>query len=257
MMNYIKSEFYRIFHGREIYRFIITLALLAFSFNAVLAWFRRMDDFPYGITSHSYSNLVASPLIFGLMGAIVGMILYEGNRRNGNLKNTVAFGISRTKIFISECIVTTIISLISMVIILAVYIGSAVMLLEQAGPVELNDLLTEVPAVFLIAVACLISGIVCIEVFGKSSTGIIIWTVIWFIFPKIFFYLGLRVDVLYDIAMWMPSNFFGMSGMTVNMSRCITAWETVGGMIKCLISGVVGTIVSLAAGILLLRKREL
>ena len=60
MMNYIKSEFYRIFHGREIYRFIITLALLAFSFNAVLAWFRRMDDFPYGITSHSYSNLVAS-----------------------------------------------------------------------------------------------------------------------------------------------------------------------------------------------------
>lgn len=73
----------------------------------------------------------------------------------------------------------------------------------------------------------------------------------------IFFYLGLRVDVLYDIAMWMPSNFFGMSGMTVNMSQCITAWETVGGMIKCLISGAVGTIVSLAAGILLLRKREL
>lgn len=175
MMNYIKSEFYRIFHGREIYRFIIILALLAFSFNAVLAWFRRMDDFPYGITSYSYSNLVASPLIFGLMGTVVGMILYEGNRRNGNLKNTVAFGISRTKIFISECIVTTIISLISMVIILAVYIGSAVMLLEQAGPVELNDLLTEVPAVFLIAVACLISGIVCIEAFGKSSTGIIIW----------------------------------------------------------------------------------
>ena len=109
-MNYIKSEFYRIFHGREIYRFIIILALLAFSFNAVLAWFRRMDDFPYGITSYSYSNLVASPLIFGLMGTVVGMILYEGNRRNGNLKNTVAFGISRTKIFISECIVTTIIS---------------------------------------------------------------------------------------------------------------------------------------------------
>lgn len=257
MMNYIKSEFYRIFHGREIYRFIIILALLAFSFNAVLAWFRRMDDFPYGITSYSYSNLVASPLIFGLMGTVVGMILYEGNRRNGNLKNTVAFGISRTKIFISECIVTTIISLISMVIILAVYIGSAVMLLEQAGPVELNDLLTEVPAVFLIAVACLISGIVCIEAFGKSSTGIIIWTAIWFILPKVFFYLGLRVDVLYDIAMWMPSNFFGTSGMSVNMSQCITAWETFDGMARCLISGAAGVVSFLTAGILLLRKREL
>lgn len=255
MLNYIKSEFYRIFHGREIYCFIIILSLLSLSFNSVLAWFRRMDDFPYGITSHSYSYLVSSPLIFGLMGAVVGMILYEGNRRNGNLKNTVAFGISRTKIFISECIVATFISLISMVIILAVYIGSAEMLLEQAGPVELNDLLTEVPAVLLIAVACLISGIVCIEAFRKSSTGIIIWSVIWLSFPKIFFYLGLRVGVLYDIAMWMPSNFFGT--MSVNMSQCITVWETAGGMARCLISGVVGMAVFLTAGILLLRKREL
>lgn len=144
-----------------------------------------------------------------------------------------------------------------MVIILAVYIGSAVMLLEQGGPVELNDLLTEVPAVFLIAVACLISGIVCIEAFGKSSTGIIIWAAIWFILPKVFFFLGLRVDVLYDIAMWMPSNFFGTSGMSVNMSQCITAWETFGGMARCLISGAAGVVSFLTAGILLLRKREL
>lgn len=257
MMNYIKSEFYRVFHGREIYCFTGILAFLALSFNVVLFWFRMMEDFPYGITSFSYSNLVACPLLFGMMGAAVGMLLYEGNRRNGNLKNTVAFGISRVKIFIGECVVATVSATISMVIILAVYIISAVALLEQAGPVTLSDLLTEIPAVFLIAVACLISGIVCIEAFGKTFAGIIVWVTIWMIIPQVLFYIGLRVDILYRIAMWMPNNFFGIAGMSVNMSQCITAWGTVEGMAKCLISGAVGIVVFLAAGVLLLRKKEL
>ncbi len=257
MMNYIKSEFYRVFHSREIYCFIGILAFLAFLFNAILFWFRRMDDFPYGITSYSYSNLVASPLVFGMMGAVVGMLLYEGNRRNGNLKNTVAFGISRAKIFIGECVVATVSATISMVIILAVYIISAAAFLEQAGPVTLNDLMTEIPAVFLIAVACLISGIVCIEAFAKTSAGIIMWAAIWMIIPQILFYIGLRVDILYKIAMWMPNNFFGTAGMSVNMGQCITVWGTAEGMAKCLISGAVGIVVFLAAGVLLLRKKEL
>ena len=173
------------------------------------------------------------------------------------MKNTVASGISRTKIFIGECVVATVSATISMVIILAVYIVSAVAFLEQAGPVTLNDLITEIPAVFLIAVACLISGIVCIEAFGKTSAGVIVWIAVWMIIPQILFYIGLRVDILYRIAMWMPDNFFGIAGMSVNMHQCITAWETAEGMAKCLISGAVGIVLFLATGVLLLRKREL
>lgn len=257
MMNYIKSEFYRVFHSGEIYQFTAILAVLAFLFNAVLFWFRRGGDFPYGITSYSYSNLVANPMVFSIMGAIVGMLLYEGNQRNGNLKNTVAFGISRVKIFIGECVVATASAIGVMIVVLAVYIGSAMAFLETAGPVTLNDLLTEIPAVLLVAVACLISGIVCVEGFGKTSTGIIVWAAIWVILPQVLLYIGLRVDIFYRIAMWMPGNFFGTSGMAVNMSQCITAWGTVQGMAKCLISGGIGIFVFLAAGVFALRRRDL
>ncbi|HCL02095.1 MAG TPA: ABC transporter permease [Lachnoclostridium phytofermentans] len=259
MMNYVKSEIYRVTHSKGIYCFTAILAGLSFLLNAVLAWFGKMDgaSFPYNTTSFSYSNLVANPMIFCTMGAVVGIILYEGNRKNGNLKNTIAFGIPRTKVFAGECIVAAISAIVSLIIVLAVYIVSAIILLEHTGPVNLTDLLTEIPAVFLLAVACLISGIVCIEAFGKDSTGIIVWFIIWFIIPKVFFYLGLRFDVIYNIAMWMPENFFGTSGMIVNMSQSITAWGTSEGMAKCIISGIIGIIVFSLSGVVLLRKREL
>lgn len=259
MMNYVRSEFYRISHGSVIYCLTGVLAILSFLLNAILGWFGRTggSSFPYNTTSFSYSNLVANPMIFCIMGAVIGILLYEGNRKNGNLKNTIAFGIPRTKVFLGECIVATLSAIFSLIVVLSVYIVSAVAFLEHMGPVSLMDLLTEIPAVFFIAIASLISGIVCIEAFGKNSIGIIIWFSIWFIIPKIFFYLGLRFDAIYSIAMWMPENFFGTNGMTVNMSQSITVWTTVEGMTKCLVSGIIGIAVFSLSGVVLLRKREL
>lgn len=259
MINYIKSEIYRVTHDKGIYCLTATLALFSILLNGILGWFGKMDgvSFLYNTTSFSYSNLVANPMIFCVMGAVVGIVLYDGNRKNGNLKNTIAFGISRTKVFAGECIVANVMAIISLIVVLSFYIISAILFLEHTGPVSLNDLLTEIPAVFLLAVASLISGIVCIETCGKGSAGIIVWFIIWFIIPKSIFYLGLRIDIFYRIAMWMPENFFGISGMSVNMSQSITAWGTAGGMAKCIISGLVGIVAFSLSGVVALRKREL
>lgn len=259
MMNYIKSEFYRVSHSRVIYSITGILAVLSFFLNALLGLLGRTDgpSFPYDTTSFSYSNLVSNPMIFCSIAAVIGVLLYEGNRKNGNLKNTIAFGISRSKIFVGECIVAIVSAIFSLIIVLSVYIISANIFLEHTGPVNLTDLLTEIPAVFFIAVASLISVIVCIESFGKDSIGIIIWFIIWFIIPKIFFYLGLRFEIIHRIAMWMPYNFFGTTEMIVNMSQSVTAWGTTEGMFKCLISGIIGIAVFSLSGVVLLRKREL
>lgn len=42
-------------------------------------------------------------MAFAVMGMIIPFLFYEGGKRNGNLKNTVAGGISRVKIFAGEC----------------------------------------------------------------------------------------------------------------------------------------------------------
>lgn len=257
MMNYMKSEFYRVMHNKGIYAITGVLAALSLALNLVLWWFARKGPFRYATTSFSFSNLVANPMIFCTMGAIVGVYLYESNRRNGNLKNAIGFGISRAGIFAGQCVVSIVTAIAAMTAILPVYIVSARILLEENGPVTLMDLLTEVPAVLFIAAACMISAIICIEYFDKLTIGAVIWAVIWFVVPKIFFYLGLRYDAVYEVAMWMPENFFGTSGMLVNMSQCITAWATPGNMLRCVLAGVIGMILFFAAGIVLLRKKEL
>ena len=63
MMNYTKSEFYRIFITKEIYTAAGLLAGIALLLNATLYFFGNS----YANTSFSYSNLVANPMVFAFM----------------------------------------------------------------------------------------------------------------------------------------------------------------------------------------------
>lgn len=250
MINFIYSEFYRITHSRGTYAAAGLLAGLAIALNTALKfWGER-----YAITSFSYSNLVANPMVFAVMGAVVAFFLYEGSRKNGNIKNTVASGISRIKIFIGECIVSAVTSTIVMIISLAAWILSAELLLEKAGPTELRDLLMTVPSVYLIAIASMISCIVMLELFEKMAIGILLWFSIWFFIPNILMYLGLRFDTVLQIALWFPSNIFEINLKHVNMQECITVWDTAAGFLRCILSGVA---IFTLTGFVSLRKKDL
>jgi len=254
MMNYIKSEFYRITHTIDIY--IITGILVALTVLFHICTYIWGGQ--YRNTSFSYSNLVVSPMRFALMGAIIAFSLYESGHKNGNLKNTVAGGISRRKIFLGECIVGTAVSTAVMLIVLGVWVLSAKGLLEDRGPVQLNDLLMEVPMAYLVAVAGLVSIVVFMEVFEKSITVILVWAFVWSWIPSVLMYIGFRIDMVYDIAMWLPKNFFEvMNGMHVNTQECITAWDTAEGMVRCVLSGGIGVVIFMLSGIMLLKKKDL
>lgn len=229
------------------------MAALAFLLNIVLHFWGRK----YAITSFSYSILVSSPMVFIAAGAVVAYILYEDSHKNGNLKNTVSSGISRIKIFAGECVISTAASTFAMLVTLAVWIVSARLMLEQAGPVILDDLLWEIPMVYLLAIAGLVCGIVFLEIFEKSIIGMMAWGLVWFGVPKIFFYLALRFEAFYPPAMWLPGNFFGINSMQVNMGNCITVWDSAAGMARCIVSGIAGIVIFAAAGVLAVRKKDL
>ena len=253
MMNYIKSEFYRIAHMGSIYRLAGILVLLPLLLNIAFHFFADQ----YANTSFSYSNFVATPMIFPFMGAIIAAFLYEDNRKNGNLRNTVSSGISRNKIFLGQCITAMLTSTLIMIISIGVHIVSAVLLLEKSGPVTLMDLLLEIPAVYLIAAAGVISSIFFLNFFEKSIVASLIWVLLWFIVPQILWYVGLRFDVIHELAMWMPNNFFGTHTLIVNTKECITLWDTAGGWFKCLFSGGIGVILFTLSGVASLEKKDL
>jgi len=253
MMNYTKSEFYRIFITKEIYTAAGLLAGIALLLNAALYFFGNS----YANTSFSYSNLVANPMVFAFMGMIIPFLFYEGGKRNGNLKNTVAGGISRVKIFAGECVVSLAVSTLLMATTMGVWVFSANLLLEKAGPVDWKDFLGEGAAMYLIAGACLISGILFLEIFDKNITGILVWAALWFLLPEAFMYLAVRFPVLYQPAMWLPNNFLAVNASHVNTRECITAWDTMDGVIRCVLSGLAGCIIFGISGAVLLKRRDL
>ncbi len=253
MINYIRSELYRAVRTRKLYYFTGVLMVLSLILHVSIYFFSPR----YATTSFSYSNLVANPMIFGVMGICIVYLLYEDSRQNGNLKNTVAFGIGRGAIFIGECITALAVAVISMVLVLAVWIAGAVCLLEPAGPVALKDLLLEIPAVFLIASAAVASGILCIGFFEKSFTGLAACICFWLILPKAVFYLGLKNKVFYQISLLFPDNLFYINKNNVDMSTCLTAWDTPEGMADCILVGALWLAVFTVGGVLILKKRDL
>ncbi|MBP3610669.1 MAG: hypothetical protein J6J42_10075 [Lachnospiraceae bacterium] len=256
MLNYVKSEWYRITHMKDMYVFTGILSVLSVIFNVVLFLFSKMDvGFPYGTVSFSLSFLAADMTLLFLTGAII-VALFFTNNKNGVMKNAVAFGISREKIFIGKGIVSAVASLCSLVVILAAYIGSAVLLLEQGVASDaIPGLLKGIASLLVMAVAAEVLAVALFDYFENNVTGYIVWYLVISVVPKLVNLLGLRFNVLKRIASWMPANYLNNEVM-INMSGWSALWDTPEGVAKCLISGGIGLLVFVLAGMRLCRRQE-
>lgn len=253
MMNYIKSEFYRITHTKEIYGATGILVCLSVLFHIVL----RFWGGQYAVTSFSYSFLITEPMVFPTVGAGVAFSLYEGHRENGILKNATASGISRTKIFSGECTVSILTATIMMFVVVGAWIAGAQLLLgeKKSGVIfQMEEVLWEMTAAYLISVASVVSIILLLWLLEQKLTAIVVWAAIWYILPIVLEYLGLRFEAAFNIVNWMPYHFF--DSMVVG-DHAVMVWDTAKGWYRCLVSGAAGTFLFICAGICLLQKKDL
>ena len=82
MLNFIKSEYYRMIHTTGIRVFFGILSVLTILLISGIS----IVETQYHTTSFSYSILVSSPMFFTLMGMLTASILYEDSKRNGIIK---------------------------------------------------------------------------------------------------------------------------------------------------------------------------
>ena len=249
MLNYIRSELYRITHTRAAY---VTAAILSAGIlviNLVLHFWGGGVNY-YGHTSFSYALNISEPFLYVIMGAVVAFTLYESRRKNGNLKNTVAFGLTRPQIFIGQCISALLAATAIMVVVLAVWLASDELLLSRTEIWTIGDFLSSTAYVYPLAVAGLVSAVFFIALFPRELSGVAVWIGIWNILPMICALLGKKIDVLANIAAWLPSNFFTSDSI-------IRWWENPDILEKALTSGVVGILVFGLLGVVLLRKQDL
>lgn len=249
MLNYIRSELYRVTHTRPCFIMTAILIIGILALNITLHFWGGGADY-YGHTSFSYVFSISEPWLYMICGAAVAALLYEGRSKNGSLKNTLAAGLSRTQLFFGQCLTALLAATAMMVIVVTVWIASAELLLAHTDYWTLSDFLCSVAVAYPLAAASLISILPFFLLFRRDLTAIVGWLVIWNIVPSVFSILGLKVAWAARIAGWMPKNFLSFDSV-------IRWWQDPSILEKALVSALVGILVFSLIGVVSWRKRDL
>ena len=235
MLNYIKSEFYRIRHTKSVFICTGVLCALVVLFNLLLAFLNKVDPtFQYGTFRFSLDMFTGAPMTYMYMAGFVAFLLFLEDKRSGALFQTISSGISRRKIILEKGIVSFVTACVMMVVVLVCYAGSAWLLLENREFLPLQELLSEI--VFLMPTAIAVIAVALV--------------------PNSIYILGLKFDIFYELSRWFPTAYFRSEIMVYFDSyECI--WHTSEGIVRCLVSGLLGIVFVLVFGMLKVKKQDL
>lgn len=256
MLNYIKSECYRTLHSKGLYIALAILSGAVLFMNIALALGGQyIPDFKYATFRFSLNNYTAMTYSMVVLGAVVPGSLFLDDRRNGVMKTTISYGISREKIFIGKCIVAFLFTFLIFCIVLPVYVGSAYLLLENPEWLPLREMLTGAAASLPSAAASLVFIMLLGSLYEKEMTAVLWWAVFYYIIPMLCFLAGLKIDLFAKLSAWTPYNFLRNEAL-VSMSGYQCLWDTPDGFAKCMVSGFAGIAIFTVFGIWRFRKQE-
>ncbi|MFJ8066706.1 ABC transporter permease [Psychrobacillus sp. NPDC096426] len=105
MINYMKSEYYRLLRKKGLHFTSLICFLLIAAAAAVLYYFEQHDpNFPYGTSKFFYSNVISGGLLIIIVGVLFNSALT--GKDMSLIKQSISFGISRNIIFWSKLILT-------------------------------------------------------------------------------------------------------------------------------------------------------
>ena len=150
MFNIIRSELYKTRHRKYPYILIGILSAFILFFVTVTAFQNRVNNANIGLGD---VLLACVPLLS--MGVYMTILIvdavFSDEYKNQTMKNTVAFGISRTSLFFGKLIAELIVAVISLIVLLAVLILSTLILM---GPGDQMVLQAALPIFFQRVVLC-------------------------------------------------------------------------------------------------------
>lgn len=255
MRNYMKSEWYRVTRGKGFYLAFAVMAGLVLGLNLVLAVMMMGDpQYKYATVRFSLNTFTAQGFLVIAMGAVIPGVLTIDDRRNGVLKNAAGYGISREKILMGKCVVSFLLSFVLLLGVLAVYVGSAFLLLREPEWLPLQEMLlcilSNLPSAVGSLILMQVLGILC----KKEMTTVLIWTVVYYIVPTVFRLAGFQYPLLKNVADWMPYNVLNPVMVTFSEYHCI--WDTPEGFGKLMLMGAAAIVIFLGFGLWRIRKQE-
>lgn len=105
MINYLKSESYRLLRRKSLHMISVACFLLIIAAAAVLYLFGKTEaNFPYATSQYFYSNVIAGAVLIFMIALLFNLSLT--GKDLSMLKQSISFGISRNTIFWSKLLLT-------------------------------------------------------------------------------------------------------------------------------------------------------
>lgn len=256
MLNYIKSEWYRLIRDKSywVLTFIFSVLVLAASIVLNISD-KTTPNFPYANTYMLFSTIVMMMYLpFFLVSIIPSVIVGEEIKEN-TLKNSVSFGISRSTIFFGKWIISIIALFILAVITVSISIISGYLLLEDSGISFLSDYLYGLLGVMPLMLAGLTTYHTLYFITKNRNYVILIFSAIY-ILP---FLVGNYMWRMFQPIDWVYRHcvLYLLTNNDMRGKHFIVAGNTVNGLKLCYSVGLSLTVLFLVIGYLHFLKKEI
>ena len=258
MLNYIKSEFYRNINTKGNYIFLFGSMAFVIFLNVALGLFAKSQpNFLYGNTKYSLSSFYTWMGLLIIISVFLVSLIFGQEFKNSTLKNSIAFGISRSQIYFGKFFMEVLICMINLVLISSAYAIAAYLMLEDSGIVYLKDFIEAIIACFPLLLVSVTAAHCFYFIFDNERTAVVTWVIIIIFIPELVSIAGRKISILDKISSWMPWNIVGNATFDSDTSRIIMSWSSQEGFIKCFIVGAIGLVVFYILGLIMFKKKEI
>lgn len=180
MINYLKSEGYRIAHMKSTYLMPLGINLFLL-FALSTTWFAGLDDpgFPYNNANFIFSFSRSAIALLSFLIPVVVNIIFDHEHTNGTFKNSVSYGIDRKTLYAGKLILMIVYSFMVTLITFIIFTFSTHLLMTSGTPSDTESQWAFFTAFFQAIVpllALLIFSHMLSFIIQKTSTHWIIYT---------------------------------------------------------------------------------
>lgn len=257
MMNYLKSEMYRVVRSKGIYLLIGGCAALVLAMNLVLWYFGHYTkNFPYANTGFAFSMLITGMQVPLCLTSCISSFVFADEYKNKTFSNCVSFGYSEKTLFFGKLIVTMIVSLIGLLVVEGIFIGSGYLLLEDSGTQELVRLLRATVACLPLFMAGVSGALALTFIFKNETNAVWCWVGIFVGISFVASLLGMKLEIFQNLEEWLAFNIVGNVQVNEATGDWYMLWDSNKGFLQTTLAGILGTQVFVVAGVLGVRKRK-
>lgn len=224
MMNYMKSEHYRLIRKKSLHLMSLIACTLIIAFAFVLDYFGRNEvGFPYATAYFYYSNVVNGGVLLFIIVLLVNSSLTGKDLTT--LKQSLSFGISRMTIFWSKLIITFIYFLLLCFIgiVIMTVLGEILFAGDEAS--SLSGFLIACVNMFPIV----LSAFMLVHVLQMNRVNvmytIIAILVIYTASDGIVNLMFRAIDPLQDLYKWTPSALLNENALGFMKNTVTFAWS--------------------------------